>query len=256
MKKALLISGVLIVLAGIIWLGYWYWQSKETAVKPLQQVALDSRDIDSFDDVCTAKDEYELECKGNIEQFGCLSYSNISPLITDLQPAYAVLICKKNPSLTEEGIYRQSKNGATLAMEIVEYIIIKDNALQLIQTKDQLREVFQPIESIEEAKSYFLLLHQGVLVFDEETLNRIKYPKALGGKERTGGHFLVPVDSISLSQVTETSDGYKLTSYSKIPAFCVDETYLYTFLLKQDGGLIEQNKQLVWEMLNKPSCIN
>lgn len=257
MKKNILVYGVIILAAlGLAAAGYWYWQSQQNGVGGgLQTVALDNPGIASFDDVCTKGENSELNCTGNIKQLGCDRYRSASDTFTDLNPFYPILICKKDGSLTDEGIYRQSKNGATLARETIEYIIIRDGTFQLIKTEDELREVFQSIESIAEAKSYFSLLHKGVLVLDEETLSHIKSPRSFRG-ERKGGRFAVSIDSLALNQVTETADGYAITAYSNIPDFCTDEVYLQTFLLKRNGRLIEQNKELIWEMINKPSCID
>lgn len=242
MKKILLIVGIFVLITLGVGGGiYWYLQSNKV--------------IDSFDDVCSEKDEYELECKGAIEQYNCENYRSTGTKYKDLNPFYPILICEKNGYKEDEGIYRKfgdisSRTNPTTTY----YIIIKDNAFEFIQSEDQFRQLIQPIESVEEAKAYFNALNRGLLVLDEEKLSKIKFPKFLGG-ETDGDRFLISSDEIDLSQVTPTTDGYLITAYSGLPTTCVDEVYFYTFLLKRDGLLIEQDKELIWEMINKPACI-
>lgn len=253
MKKILLVIGIIIILVGIAGFAYWYWQN-QTGTSDLQTVALDNPSIDSFDDVCTKKTDYESECTGNIAEFGCDQYPILSDVTTSgLEPLYPILKCEKKDQ--PGGVYTIEGTGWSFGISTaVDYIIIKNNSFQLIESEDQFRKLFLPVESVEEAKAYFNVLGRGLLIFNEAGLSRIQSPNFLGDK--TGGYrFLVPVDSIDFSQITETVDGYVITAYSGIPADCTDEVYLYTFLLTRDGQLTEQSKQLIWESEVKPSCV-
>lgn len=235
---------------------YWYFKPDSiTMVGSLQTIALDNFTVDSFDDVCTKEDNNQLSCTGNVAKFGCDKYIQVSEVIaTGFEPHYPIIGCQKEDD--EIGVYviKQSYWPFGVAAAI-DYLIIKDGLFQLIQTEDHFQDLFLPVEDANEALAYFDALDKGVLVLDDEQLKRIQSPKFLGG-ETDGDRFLVSTDAISLSQVTSTTDGYVITAYSGIPKICVDEVYFYTFLLKRDGLLIEQNKELIWEMLNKPSCIN
>lgn len=256
MKKNLIIASIVLLLCVLAATGYWYWQQQNpttTSVDTLQTVALDNPDIDSFDDVCTAGENGALNCKGNIEQFGCAYYRIVSADLTALRPIHPIIRCLINNDVSSPGGVYQLQKTAYLPTRNVNYIIIKDNTFQLIQSVDELQRVYQPIESIDEAKAYFSILGKGVLVLDEDTLSTITSPQVFHNPIK-GAKFDIPVDSIGLSKVTETTDGYILRPYSAIPVLCVDEVYLYTFLLTADGQLIEQDKQLIWEMINKPSC--
>lgn len=258
MKKILLVIGIVIILAGIAGFTYWYWQSqsavKEAEIEPLQTVALDNLNVDSFDDVCTEKDEYELECKGNIEQFGCERYRTASISFVDLEPSYPMLVCeKKSAYKKDEGVYRHNNDGA-LRLTVVDYIFLKDDFFQLVQSASQFHQLFQPIDNQEEAKAYFIGLHTASLLLDEEQLLRIKSAEAYGGEQV--GSLTVPLDSIGLSEITETWNGYTITAYSSLGGFCITEVYQYEYLLKKDGRLVEKNKQLIWESKFKPRCIN
>lgn len=260
MKKILLILGIVAILAGASGFAYWYWQSQnsvtEAEVEPLQTVALDNPDIDSFDDVCTKEDNGQLSCSGNIKEFGCTLYTAIAERFIGLQPVYPVVGCnKENRSSTEGGVY-QLAGGLHYPPTDVDYVIIKDGQYQLITSVDQLSLVFAPIQSVDEAKAYFGVLGKGLLVLDQEMLSKITSPQVFH-KPITSeqARFNVAVDTLGLSQVTKVLSGYTITAYSSVPAVCVDEVYFYTYLLKQNGELIQQNKQLIWEVLDKPSCI-
>lgn len=245
MKKILLVLGIVVILAGLVGVGYWYWQN-QTRVTDLQTVVLDNSSIDSFDDVCTTEADGQLDCTGNIEQFNCDSYDKVSTDFTDLQPSYPMLICKSVKTIgsedvneVEEGVYLIPGSGLMAGrVTIVDYIIIKDSIFQLIKSEDQFRKLFQPINSTEEAVAYFQIIHKAVLVFDESSLNKLK--------NSSYGKYLVSPETLNLNSVTETSDGFTITAYSESAISCTSDLYSYTFLLKRDGQLIEQDRTLIW----------
>lgn len=256
MKKTLFVLTLtLLIIAGIITLIYWYVQSdKVSIVRSLQTIALDDSNITSFNDVCKTEADSQLNCTGNIRKFDCDQYIQLSDVIIfGLQPPYSIVGCKKEDEKVGVYAFKQSYFPYDV-ITVIDYIIIKEGSFQLIQSVDQFRETFQPIQSVDEAKAYFDVLNEGILVLDKKQLENIQSPKFLGG-ETDGDRFLVPVDSINFSKVTETTDGYIITAYSNIPKNCVDEVYLYTFLLSPDGYLVLEDEQLIWEMINKPSCI-
>ncbi len=257
MKKALyLVTSSLIVLVGLVGIFYWYWLSQPEVMTPLQTVALDNPDITSFDDVCTPKDEYELDCKGNIQQFECDRYRSASTMFADLQPSYPMLICEKKYDLSEIGLYRIEKQVplGPKAYKYVDYIVIKDNTFQRIQTEGQFRQLFQPITSVEEAIVYFEALHKAFIILRDEQLSGFEYLKEKGD---TVGTFYVSSDSIGLSEVTETWNGYSIKAYSYLGEWdCVTEVFQYKYLLKKNGRLVEKDKQLIWESKHKQRCIN
>lgn len=255
MKKVLLlgtiITLVLLLIGGAF---YWYWKNQPAEALPLQTITLDNPEIGSFDDVCTPQDEYELDCTGNIEQFGCEHYRSVGTTLADLQPNYPMLVCeKKNNYAKDEGVYRIQGVGWSLGTTVVDYIIINGNAYQLIQSEDQFRQLYQPITTTDEAMDYFQALHKAVLALNDQQLSAIQFPKDLS--RDVEGVFHVSLESIGLSEVSRTWRGYAFTAYSSIGGGCVDEIYQYQYLLKENGRLTEQSKKLIWESANKPRCI-
>lgn len=252
MKKQPLIYGIIIlVVVAMVIGGYWYWQN-QTGTFSLQTVALDNPDIDSFDDVCTKKTDYELECTGNIEEFGCYRY-RIDPRtsFSALQPSYPILVCDKK-NVPDEGVYHFQGEGLTQDTVIsAGYIVIEDNSFQLIKSEDQYREMFQPIESVEEANDYFVGLHRAFLALNDNQLSKIT---SLAGGDNS--RFYVPVDTIVLSSINATTDGFHLIAYSNFSDLCIDEMYQYQYLLRRDGLLVEKSQQLIWESEVKPSCVH
>lgn len=247
MKKILLVLGIMIVLAGIAGVGYWYWQSNQTTQQePLRTIALDSPDIKSFDDVCATGTDGQLNCTGNIEQFDCESYDEIDLDLTYLQPHYPMLMCQniktissKDAGETVEGVYAIPGSGLLAGrVTIVDYVIINDDAFQLVESEDQFRQFFQPINSREKATVYFQLLHKAMLVLDESSLNKLK--------SSPYGQYLVSPETFALSSVTEVDDEFIVTAYSESVISCIADLYGYTFLVKRDGSVVEQDRTLIW----------
>lgn len=243
MKKALLILGILIILAGLAGLGYWYWQSWQAA----QTVTLDRADIDSFEDVCTG-DDY-LSCEGNINQFGCYRhrltyYSDL----TNLLPAYPIIECYKNDG--SSGVYSLSKTAASAIATTISYVIIRDNNFQLIDSIQKLQETYAPISTVAEARDYFIVLNQANLVESDQALDSIRNAAA-------AGTYYTQPDQLKKSEVIETADGYIINAYSTVTLgkfSCANDLYVMTYLLERGGTLSEQTKTLVWEINNPPKC--
>lgn len=240
MKKLLIILGIVVILAGLAGAGYWYWQSKP------QVVALNSSDTKTFNGLCTKIENGQLTCDDSLKNFECDLYVDIADRFVGLEPEYPVIGCnKKNISSIPGGVYQLPGNSYVPPSDI-DYIIIKDGNFELISSIDQLGLVYAPIESIDEAKAYFSILGKGLLVLDEAQLDKIKNP-VLHGRPLIGGKFDVPVDSIQLSQVKSQGNDFVITSYSSLPYDCIGAIDYDTYLLKQDGTLIQQDKQYIWE---------
>lgn len=249
MKKILLVSTLItLITLGIISLIYWYTSSDEVKkIGSLQTIDLDKSSIDSFDDTCTKESDGQLTCVGNIEQFGCERYRMIEGSIQDLRPYYPMLICENiavvGSSNAEEaisGVYAIEGSGLMSGRAtVVKYVIIRDGQFQFIESAEQLKELFQPIESMQEATAYFQVLHKAVLILDESTLDKLK--------NSAHGEYLVSMDTLTLSSVSETENGFIITAYSDNTLSCKTELYKYTLLLTRNGDAIEQSTTLVWQ---------
>lgn len=237
--------GIVIIVIGLISGGYWYWRTQ--TIGSLQTITLDQLGIDSFDDVCTMGENSELSCTGNIEQFGCEKYRILEVNSQDLQPHYPMLVCENvqvigsaDAEEVTRGVYAIQGSGLMLGkVTVVKYIIIRDNAFQLIESSKQFKDLFQPIENKEEAAAYFQTLHQAKLVLNESVLDQLK--------SSFHGEYLIPLDALTLSSVSETDGGFTITAYSDNTLSCETELYMYTFFLTRYGDVIEQNRTLIWQ---------
>lgn len=249
MKKILFILAIaLFITVAVMALVYWYVQpDKVNIVGSLQTIALDDLSIDSFDDVCTKELDGQLSCVGNIEQFGCERYRRIDEMFQDLKPYYPMLICENvantgsiDAHQVTGGVYAVTGSGWMAGRAtLVKYIMIRDNTFQLIESEDHFSQLFQPIESVQEASAYFQALHKAVLVLDEATLTKLK--------NSSHGEYLVTLDAVTLSSVSETDDGFIVTAYSDNTLSCKTEWYRLTFLLERNGNAIEQSNTLIWQ---------
>lgn len=237
MKKLLIILGIVVILAGLAGTGYWYWQNQ---VPAMQKVALDNANVKSFDDVCRKDDRSgNLNCYGNIEQFGCKFFQTPGFTTTDLQPTLPIIICENRISSKDyQDVYVQDSTPGVFSPLAVDFIIIRDGYFQLIKSPDQFRKVFQPITSVAEATAYFQALHKAVLILDTRILDTLK--------SSTEGQYLVSPDTFMLSSVKDAANGFTINTYSGDTLRCIKDLYSYTFLLQSDGSIVQQSKTLLW----------
>lgn len=240
MKKLLAALGVIIALVAICIAGYLYWLRVNVEPK-LQTVALDNPQVDSFDDVCTEdENSTTLNCKGNIQEFGCDWYSLPDFSYTDLQPTMPFVLCENRLSAkNQQYVYIQGSETANFSPIAVSFIVIKDGLFQLITSSEEYREIFQPIESIAEATVFFQGLHVAHFIVDDAALDILKKGES--------SNYLVSTDAFTPSTVFEEDSGYSINAYSATALDCKTQLFSYDFLVKRDGEIVEKNKKLLWE---------
>jgi hypothetical protein len=118
----------------------------------------------TFEDAGCTPDEFgRWECpdESAITTLGCDSLDEPDELLGALNPTYPVARClyfpiqnqQDNPNALDEP--RVFNEGCLLPI-YVRYVISRDGQFALINTSDELKEVYAPIESADEALSYAL----------------------------------------------------------------------------------------------------
>jgi hypothetical protein len=122
-----------------------------------------------FTDAGCPPSEYGFHnCTGDspLAALGCDAIREPSNLLGGLSPSYPLAICevhpysntaepgKANAEMIAKGEYFYNAGG--IEPVYIRYLIYKDNEFQLIKDENELRKVFLPIETSEEALSYVL----------------------------------------------------------------------------------------------------
>ncbi len=126
--------------------------------------------FDDFKDVGCPLEQYgEGLCNSNSPLFalGCPLIRKPSNLLGGLNPAYPIATCIVHPyylnpdrpgeiynKMMAEGEYFYTEGY--FPVDFIRYVIVRDNQFQLIKTEAELREIYAPIETSEEALSYVL----------------------------------------------------------------------------------------------------
>lgn len=162
-------------------------------------------------------DEYgnrPCEADSSLAALGCHAIREPSSLLGALEPPYPIALCLiENPrdpqdsadvEWTEVGDYVYNPRGNYLYRiggfysHMVRYVILRDDQFVLIETEDEFRETFAPVETTEEALSYTMAVTGLLAYYGLEPNPRLKY--------------LVD-DVIEDTHVSVTRDGYLVHLY-------------------------------------------
>ncbi len=171
-----------------------------------------------------------------LASLGCDSILEPTNLLGALQPSYPLILCLVEPvgtaitQMVNDGNY--FVNIGCQRPMFVRYVIFQNNEYQLIKNEQEFREVFNPIESPNEALSYALAV-TGLSAY-------------YGLEEDTGYRYFV--DLIEDTHVVETERGYEVLLYKYIACGCGPHTTsAVSILVTPQGQLNQIDMMLVFE---------
>jgi len=133
-------------------------------------------DAEAFEDAGCPPDRYGFRACADgspLAAFGCYEISEPDDLLGGLEPSYPIAECSTGGFSREEeeewdvewlGVsdYDYNAKGGYFyrvggrASSAVRYVMVRDDQFVLIETEDEFREIFAPIDSADEALSYVL----------------------------------------------------------------------------------------------------
>ena len=198
-------------------------------------------DFSPFDDVGCPSDESGLRyCEEDSLLFvlGCDRIEKPSDLLGGLEPAFPIAECLFVPlrhpdqpdSIDAEGEYIYRTGG--LMPIYVRYVIIREGQFQLIQSEEQFREVFAPVETENEALSYALALRNLSPYYGIELKPEYEYF----------------VDDLEDTYIESSPDGYLAHLYYYQFFGCGPHlTYAIDLRVTGQGMIEEMNRQAVYK---------
>jgi len=144
-------------------------------------------------------------------------------------PSYPMVRCLGRSEPPDKASFRQI---GCLRTEYMSYAVLKDSQFHLVIKESELRALFAPVESANEALSYALVVTDLAAYYGIEldSLNRYL------------------VDEIEDTHVDEVEDGYLVHLYSRPECGCkVHTIYAMDFLVTRDGSVETAKSQPVYE---------
>ncbi len=158
---------------------------------PPPELALDA---EAFEGAGCPPNEYGYRnCKddGPVGVLGCNEISEADDLLGGLEPSHPIVGCLIDGFFQEEdewdvewlgvGDYNYNAKGGYFyrvggrKSSAVQYVMVRDDQFALIETEDEFREIFSPIESADEALSYVLAVTGLFPLYGLEPEPRLEY---------------------------------------------------------------------------------
>jgi hypothetical protein len=240
MKDRGLVIALLFVLAFILFSCSFFSAKREPSPTSTPIVAIENHprpewtlDFSPFDDVGCPPDESGLrycDVGSPLTALGCDRIQKPSDLLGALEPSLPIAECLFEPfrhtgqpeSVDAEDHYIYRTGG--LMPVYVRYVIIRNDQFQLIQSEEQFREVFAPVETDNEALGYALALRNVSAFYGIEFNPEYEYF----------------VDKIEDTYVESSSDGYVVHLYNYQFYGCGPHLTYALDLLVTDQGMIEE----------------
>lgn len=139
-------------------------------------------DAAPFEALGCREDEYgRLQCPAGtpLDVFGCQRLEPANPLLGGLQPAHPLAVCIYVPP----GLYSSDfptpdqyfYNAGGLMPQLVRYVIFADGQFRLLEGPPDLRAVYAPVETPEEALAFALALYPVEAKYNLQFDPRLKY---------------------------------------------------------------------------------
>lgn len=141
--------------------------------------------------------------------------------------------------------------GGEATFRCYSLVIHKDGIFQLVSTKEELRALFAPIESADEALSYALLVTEYHARYDPPAYH--SGPCAPGGLVDN----LILVEVIEDTHVVEIEDGYEVYLFGEEKFGCGSHpVWSVPVQVKHDGTITEGPRVKLYELYLIDCCID
>ena len=191
-----------------------------------------SIDSNAFIDAGCSIDGYRLNCSslGLEERFGCMQISNASRALENLSPQLPVVECLflSKDYNSEEGLVRE---GCMMPL-FRRYIAKQGEDFKLIESIEEFRSIFAPVETKEEALAFAVALTSSLPRYDTSV------PE---------GYF--PVTSAIRPTYAEVSEeGYKVHLFDSEICGCGSHPYYAVeYLVTKSGNVTELSREKVYD---------
>jgi hypothetical protein len=164
----------------------------------------------------------------------------ISDMYGGLEPSYPIAVCQKEwPSGAQ--CLRESGGIIHICEQVIVYL---DGTFQLIRTREELRDLFAPIESADEALSYALLA-TGYSVKYAPGDYRLAVPGSCDPGHRWYRYY---VDTLEDTHVVEVESGYQVHLFDSQEFGCAPHPVWSVIVqVNHDGVVTEQSKKKLFE---------
>jgi hypothetical protein len=179
---------------------------------------------------CLAED-YSLNCDrlGLAEGFGCMRIINASPALENLSPQLPIVECLylSEDYNSQEGILRE---GCMMPL-FRKYIIKQGNEFKLIESIEDFRSIFAPVETKEEALAFSVAL----------TSSLPRYDTSVPEDYFQVSSFITP------TYAKETEEGYLVHLFDKEICGCGSHPYYaIDYLVTKAGNVTELSREEVF----------
>jgi hypothetical protein len=170
-----------------------------------------------------------------LTDFGCNQIVQPANELGNLLPSYPIAICEVQPYASNSVVGQDYVagqdyfyNSGGLFPTYIRYIIFRDNQFELVRNEDELRAVYAPIETPEEALSFVLAARS---------------LSASYGLERDPG-YTYEIDTLEDTHVEATNAGYLLHLYDYQVFGCGPHwTYIVQTEVTKEGVITEVDRQ-------------
>lgn len=221
-------------------------------------------DITPFEKVGCASNQYQFrvcEKHSPLYALGCDFVEAPSSILGALEPAYPIVLCKTgyrgaNDEIEtanelskiegHSGYYIYSPAGkyffikGSLAPFLYRYVMVQDNQFVLIETEDEFRQIFAPLESADEALAYVTAATGLLDLYDLRYESNLEYF----------------VNVIEDTHAEEASDGYVVNLFVE-DLRCSIATTEVKFHVTHDGHITQRrgNSLVFKERLRNGECL-
>ena len=220
---------------------------------PIPNSSLISKKIDfsQFEKICTYNEQYNsYQCQQPLSEFHCDYFLKPSEHFAWLEPLLPVMTCRKTETegeTSQEGVYRVHGVGWMFnKVYVTDYAVFSNGEFKLINSADEFKNVFAPVQTEKEALAFVEALNKGNLVFDTQSLMSLEH-----------GKYKVSKSIINKTSVSKTGEGFFVNVYTDSgPDTCEETVYRKNLLVKTSGEIEEKDSVLIWESDRKPRCID